>query len=551
MKNSLRGHRHIHNLRVLHPHDRQKHALHRMAHIEVLLRRRPHYRGQINRLFAACHALHMKDGKLPFERIKTGVIAKWSFGACFVQVHEALEHDFRVRRDLQVVGLAGNHFHRLAPQKSSEHHFVKIGRDWQHSRQRRRRVRPNGHAHRNPPCGILRSRAAKMLCSVLLRLPVHTRGPLVIHLHAIHSNVSLARLGILRKHQRERDKAPSILRPCLQDRKIKQIDVGSLSNDFLARAILDALGEKRPQFRQLWQHLDFVKEPLWRLHLEKALNPLRHLVQLPHLEGQLHTSHAAECIDQHGHARAFRVLKQQRHIRQNLPPCLWRSPWSEAACARLRPAHPLHDFRNLQHRVHFRANAPQLPFLLELPHKLPQIPIRHFSLRFERNPRASTLARTPAHSLDALGIRGHTTSVCWALLSCSSRKSRAATTCYAGFALLGFRLIPCRPPRLLPSRYPGRNILIGGFPCASISITTPPLPWTRPSAMPCCPFCSPISAMPLLSTRPASRPAPPSKPRVSKSPRSAEPSPRRSSSPAAAPNRITTLSSVVFLRLPP
>src|SRR5579885_1311593 len=394
MKNSLRGHRHIHNLRVLHPHDRQKHALHRMAHIEVLLRRRPHYRGQINRLFAACHALHMKDGKLPFERIKTGVIAKWSFGACFVQVHEALEHDFRVRRDLQVVGLAGNHFHRLAPQKSSEHHFVKIGRDWQHSRQRRRRVRPNGHAHRNPPCGILRSRAAKMLCSVLLRLPVHTRGPLVIHLHAIHSNVSLARLGILRKHQRERDKAPSILRPCLQDRKIKQIDVGSLSNDFLARAILDALGEKRPQFRQLWQHLDFVKEPLWRLHLEKALNPLRHLVQLPHLEGQLHTSHAAECIDQHGHARAFRVLKQQRHIRQNLPPCLWRSPWSEAACARLRPAHPLHHFRNLQHRVHFRADSLQFPFLLQRPHKFPQIPIRHFSLRSKRISRASTLART-------------------------------------------------------------------------------------------------------------------------------------------------------------
>src|SRR5882724_6010176 len=60
---------------------------------------------------------------------------------------------------------------------------------------------------------------------------------------------------------------------------------------------------------------------------------------------------------------------------------------------RARPAHPLHHFRNLQHGVHLRANALQLPFLLQPLHKLPQVRVRHCSLLSRR-----TLPRTSTHS---------------------------------------------------------------------------------------------------------------------------------------------------------
>src|SRR5882724_4026624 len=60
---------------------------------------------------------------------------------------------------------------------------------------------------------------------------------------------------------------------------------------------------------------------------------------------------------------------------------------------RTRPAHPLRHFRDLQHGVHLRANAFQLPFLLQPLHKLPQVRVRHCSLLSRR-----TLSRTSTHS---------------------------------------------------------------------------------------------------------------------------------------------------------
>jgi putative PIN family toxin of toxin-antitoxin system len=45
-----------------------------------------------------------------------------------------------------------------------------------------------------------------------------------------------------------------------------------------------------------------------------------------------------------------------------------------------RSSNALRNFRDLQHGVHLRASPLQLPFLLQLPHKLPQILMRHSCL---------------------------------------------------------------------------------------------------------------------------------------------------------------------------
>ena len=297
MKNPLRRHRHVHNFRVLHLHHRQKDPLHRVAHVKILLRRRPHYRRQVNRLLAVCRALHVKDRVLPFERIKPGVIAKGALRPQFVQIHIPLKHNLRIRRHFQLIRLARHHLYRLAPQESREHHFVQIRRNGQHPRQRRRRVRANRHAHRNPSLRILLPRAPEMLRSVLLRLPVHSRGALVINLHPVHPDVALPGLRILRKHQRKCDESPTVLRPALQNRKVEQVHILAFAHDFLAVARSYAPWKERCELGQLRQHLDLVEEPLGRLHLQESLNPLGDLVESIHLERQAHSSNTPKSID--------------------------------------------------------------------------------------------------------------------------------------------------------------------------------------------------------------------------------------------------------------
>src|SRR6266568_2002193 len=256
----------------------------------------------------------MKDRELPFQRIKTGVVAKWPLRAHFIQVDVALQHNLRVGRHFQIVGLAGHHFHRLAPQEAGKHHLVEVRRNRQHP------------------------------CQPRFRIP--------------------------REYQRECDEASGILRPAFQNREVKKVDVASLLYDFLARAGLHALRKKRSKLRELWQHLDLVEESLRRIHLQKSLDALRDFAQLLYFERQRHPPHASKRVDQQRMPRPFRLLEEQRRV------VSW---WDRHSClsAFFAPHDPLYHFRNLQNRVHFRANPPQLPFFLQLLDKLPQVRVRH------------------------------------------------------------------------------------------------------------------------------------------------------------------------------
>src|SRR5437667_8960866 len=75
---------------------------------------------------------------------------------------------------------------------------------------------------------------------------------------------------------------------------------------------------------------------------------------------------------------------------------LWNCPSPRLA------AQPLDHFRNLQHRIHFRAHPPQLPFLLQPAYKLPQIPIRHSSPPVAQDVFASPAAFFPSSTPGAV-----------------------------------------------------------------------------------------------------------------------------------------------------
>ena len=69
-----------------------------------------------------------------------------------------------------------------------------------------------------------------------VHLPVHAGRALIEHLHAIHADIALARVRIVRKDQRQRDIAPAVLRPAVQDRQVAEIDIIAGQHDFLAAA---------------------------------------------------------------------------------------------------------------------------------------------------------------------------------------------------------------------------------------------------------------------------------------------------------------------------
>ncbi len=93
------------------------------------------------------------------------------------------------------------------------------------------------------------------------------------------------------------------------------------------------------------------------MHIEIATNARRDFLDVIHFQRERHPALTTQRIDEQRRSRAFRPLKQQR-----------------------RPSHLAHAigyFGNLKLGVHFRADALQLPFLLQTLDELPQIPISH------------------------------------------------------------------------------------------------------------------------------------------------------------------------------
>ena len=149
-----------------------------------------------------------------------------------------------------------------------------------------------------------------MLRPVFLRLPVHSRRPLVVNLHSVHPHIPLSGLRISREHQRKCNEAPAILRPAFEDGKVEQVDVTSLLNDFLAGSGLYTFWEKRSEFRQLREHLDFLEEPLRSLHCQESADSRRYLIQTLHFKRQCHPPYASKRIDQQGMPRSLGLFEQ-------------------------------------------------------------------------------------------------------------------------------------------------------------------------------------------------------------------------------------------------
>ena len=108
----------------------------------------------------------------------------------------------------------------------------------------------------------------------LVDLPVHSGRPSIIDLHPIHADIAVAGVGVLGEDGRQRDEAPAIVRPALEDWQIVQGKISArLVNDLLAGGGADvarfgvddinAIAEERESFLQSRRWLGLHEE----LHL--------------------------------------------------------------------------------------------------------------------------------------------------------------------------------------------------------------------------------------------------------------------------------------------
>ena len=149
----------------------------------------------VDRILAARDARDVENRVVVFERIETGVIAEGPFACASRQVQISLEHDFRIRRNFDVGRFAFHHFDWLAAKKSGKSSFRRDPGQRQYRGIHRRGIGSYRHRHVHAGCFALRRQPPVMLGALLVRLPVHPGGLLIVDLHPVHAAVPFAVSG--------------------------------------------------------------------------------------------------------------------------------------------------------------------------------------------------------------------------------------------------------------------------------------------------------------------------------------------------------------------
>ena len=289
----------------------------------------------------------VKDGIVVCEGVVARVVAERSLAAHLVRIDIALKDDLRRRGHLKIDRNALHEFDRFMPEEPRKDHLVDVARQRCRRRIGHDGIRADGDG-RLDAFAALRLHRAEVLRSVLVDMPVHPCRAAVVLLQAIHTDVALARLGILRKDERQRHKGAAVIRPALQNGDLVEIWVLRL-DDFLTWCIFHVLWE----IDRLARHRDERHEVHLVLqgdvrNLEDLRQLICHVVELLHAEGECHALVAAERIHEDGHLRALYILKEQGNVLRALA---------------LRDA--IRDLRDLELRVNLRRDAAEQSTLLK------------------------------------------------------------------------------------------------------------------------------------------------------------------------------------------
>ena len=258
-----------------------------------------------------------------------------------LRVDPPLEDDLRVRRHLELDGLARDELHRRPLEEACDHQLADVLRERRARRVRGHGVEPKRDRDRDAPVG----RREQVGAAVLVDLPVHERRAPVDLLHAVHADVPHAGLAVARDHGRQRDERRGVERPAAHDREEVEVDVVAGQDDLLACPLGDALGRRVGDRLERAELPHLVDEPLRRGQLEHLLELRGDVVEPVDAEREAHPPLGAELVDEERQPRALDVLEEER-----------------------RPARlddPIRDLRDLELGVDLRNDAHELVLALE------------------------------------------------------------------------------------------------------------------------------------------------------------------------------------------
>ena len=263
-------------------------------------------------------------------------------------LHVALEHDLRVRGHLDVDRAALDELDRLALQEPGEHELVDVLRERRRGRIGADGVEAEGDGHLEPAVG-----REVVHAPVLVQLPVHRRRAGVELLHAVHADVSRARLRVVRDHRRERDERRGVAGPAVLDRQEVEVHGVAFEHDVVVGGTADGLRPRVGDRLQRLQAADLLGQALRRLHLEHRAELGGRVVEAVHPEREAHAPLGAELVDEERVRRALRVLEEKR-----------RPAGAHGA---------VDDLGHLEVRIDLGAHADELALALEESNPLAQV----------------------------------------------------------------------------------------------------------------------------------------------------------------------------------
>jgi hypothetical protein len=200
-----------------------------------------------------------------------------------------------------------------------------------------------------------------MFRRALVRLPVHPERLVVEHLEPIHPDIARARSRIAGKHHGQRDVAPSVAGPALDDRERGERRVIGFHH-FLTRRRADVLGPGLRDVEERAELLELVEEGAGHLEIEELRDAHAEVVDAFDAQCGRHPLGRAERIDQDRNAEPTDVLEEQGDV---------------LITGRLRDA--VRDLGDLQVSRHRDAHAPELSVLLQIGDELTEIGEGHRS----------------------------------------------------------------------------------------------------------------------------------------------------------------------------
>ena len=224
-------------------------------------------------------------------------------------VDPALEHDLRVRRHLEVDGLALDELHGRALEEAGDHQLADVLRQRCARRVGGDRVEAERDGDRDPAVG----RRAQVGAAVLVDLPVHERRAPVDLLHPVHADVAHAGLPVLRDHRRERDERGRVERPAALDREQRRGSRRRPSSTISWQAAFEtSFGIESAIDLSLPSERTLSTSPCGGCSSRISPSFVGEVVELLDAEGHAHALLGPELVDQERDARALRVLEQER-----------------------------------------------------------------------------------------------------------------------------------------------------------------------------------------------------------------------------------------------